>query len=145
MVISIFILVFSVALFLFYLQAVCERILLREFADPLSEPIIEANSLAFPAIRKLLEQSGTPAECSGLRESLKADCWALVHLLKHAFNRSGRLTSSERLLTLYFRALSAVANVAQGPALLRMIAVLEYFANVLGERAKSARFGSCAA
>jgi len=142
---SVVILVFSVALFLFYLQAACERVLLREFADPLSEPIIEANALTFPSIRKVLEESGAPVECSGLRASLKADCTALVYLLRHAANRSGRLSSSERLLTLYFRALSAVANVAQKPALLKMIAVLEYFANVLGERAKSARFGACAA
>jgi hypothetical protein len=141
MVSSVLILVFSAATFLFYLQAMCERVLRREFEDPLPDPIVEANALEFPSVRRLLEEPHANLECVRLRKTLERDCAALIHLLKHAANQGGRLSSAERLLTLYFRSLAALTNVGQKPVLLRMIAVLEYFANVLGERVKGARFG----
>jgi hypothetical protein len=140
---SIIVLVFSVALFIFYLQATCERILGRPFEDPLPGPIVEANALEFPSIRAGLMEPNAAIESVRLRAALESDFLALTYLLKHAANQAGRLSSAERLLTLYFRALSALVNLGQKPVLLRMVAVLEYFANVLGERAKCARFGAC--
>jgi len=125
---------------LFYLQATCERILRRQFEDPLSEPIVEANALKFPAIHQVLNGTAPPVDGRRLRALLQSDFGALTYLLRHAANQGGRLTPTERLLALYFRALSRIAILGGRSVLLKMTAVLEYFANVLGERAKSARF-----
>jgi hypothetical protein len=140
MISSVLILVLSAALLLFYLQSTCERILQRSFEDPLPEPIVEANALQYPLVRKGLTAPGLEADCWLARARLESDCRALTHLLKHAANERGSLSSTERLLALYFRALSSIAGIGGRPVLLKMTAVLEYFANVLGERAKSARF-----
>lgn len=142
MIASVFILVFSVALLLFYVQAACERILAREFAYALPDPIVEANSLQFPAIRKALEEANGALDVAQLRAALECDCVALTYLLKNAANKSGRLSPAERMLAVYFRALSSLTNVGKGTVLLKMTDVLQYFTNVLGERVRGARFGS---
>lgn len=142
MIVSVFILAFSAALFLFYLQATCEKILAREFAYALPDPIVEANSLQFPAVRKALEGANGTPDLGQLRAALECDCIALTYLLKNAANKSGRLSAAERMLTVYFRALSSLTNVGKGTVLLKMTDVLQYFTNVLGERVRGARFGS---
>jgi hypothetical protein len=144
MIVSVFILAFSTALFLFYLQATCERILAREFANALPDPIVEANSLEFPAVRKALEEANGALNLAQLRSALECDCIALTYLLKNAANKTGRLSPAERLLTLYFRALSSLVNVGKGAVLAKMTDVLAYFTNVLGERVRGSRFGSAA-
>ena len=55
-VLSVVILIGSVALFLFYLQQTCERILRREFEREFFHPVVNANRLEFPFIRKALEE-----------------------------------------------------------------------------------------
>jgi len=141
------ILVFSIALFLFYLQAACEKILQQQFEDPLPDPIVEANRLEFPYVRKTLEEFDAPLDYPRFSMHLKCDYLALVYLLKNAANQNRRLTGSERLLVIYFRTLSGalaalhLLNFGERAVLLKMTAVLEYFANVLGERIKRVRFG----
>lgn len=146
--ISVTILVVSAALLLFYLQAACERILWRPFKDPLPEPIVQANRLEFPAIRRALEgHNAAAAEYPLFRVQLKREYLALVYLLRNAANQHRRLSSDERALAIYFRALAGLlavgqlAGLAELPLLLKMTSVLEYFANVLGERVKRVRFG----
>lgn len=143
--------VFSVALFLFYLQATCERILQQRFEDPLPDPIIDANRLEFPYVRKTLEEFDAPLDYPRFSMHLKCDYLALVYLLKNAANDRRRLSGSERMLAMYFRALSGalmafhLLNFGERAVLLKMTAVLEYFANVLGERIKRVRFGQMTA
>src|SRR5215469_5774931 len=140
--ISAFILIGSLALFLFYLQAVCEQILRRRFEDPLPDPIVDANRLEFPFVRKALEEFEAPVDYLRFRVQLKCDYLALTYLLRNAANQHHRLSGSERLLTAYFGALSGLLTVVhflgmvEKPIFLKMTAVLEYFANVLGERIK---------
>jgi len=144
--------VISAALFLFYLQAACERILRRRFEDPLPEPIVNANRLEFPYVRLALEEFDGDVDYPRFRTQLKCDYLALTYLLRNAANRRRRLSGRERLLATYFRALSVLLPVShmvggffEKPILLKMTSVLEYFANVLGERIKRVRFGKLTA
>ena len=145
------ILVASAALFLFYIQAACERILRRRFEDSLPDPIVDANRLEFPFIRKALEEFDGPVDYPRFSMQLKCDYLALIYLLKNAANQHHHLSRHERLLAIYFRALSGtlaglhLVSFAERPVLLKMSSVLEYFANVLGERIKRVRFGRLSA
>jgi hypothetical protein len=145
------ILIGSLALFLFYLQAVCEQVLRRRFEDPLPDPIVEANRLEFPFVRNALKEFDAPVDYTRFRVQLKCDYLALTYLLRNAANRSHRLSRSERLLAAYFGTLSLLLTVVhflgmlEKPIFLKMTAVLEYFANVLGERIKRVRFGNLSA
>ncbi|HEV3275983.1 MAG TPA: hypothetical protein VG860_04130 [Terriglobia bacterium] len=144
---SVTILVISASLFLFYLQAACERILRRPFEDPLPDPIVDANRLEFPFIRRALEEYDAPVDYARFRVQLMCDYLALIYLLRNAANHHRRLSGEERTLAVYFRALSGLlalchlSGLTERPLLLKMTSVLEYFANVLGERIKRVRFG----
>lgn len=144
---SITILVISAALLLFYLQAACEKILRKPFEEPLPDPIVDANRLEFPFIRRALEEYEAPIDYARFRVQLKCDYLALIYLLRNAANQRRRLSGDERTLAIYFRALSGLLAVwhllglGERPLLLKMTSVLEYFANVLGERIKRVRFG----
>ena len=146
MISTMLILVFSMALLIFYLQTACERILRREFEGAFPDPIIEANRLEFPYIRKTLEEFDAPVDYSRFSTHLKCDYLALIYLLKNAANEERRLSRSERVLAVYFRSLSwalagsHLVRFGERAVLLKMTAVLEYFANVLGERIKGIRF-----
>jgi len=151
MVSATLILIGSAALFLFYLQAVCEGILRRRFEDALPDPIVDANRLEFPFIRKALEEFEAPIDYARFRVQLRCDYLALTYLLRNAANQQHRLSHHERLLAAYFGTLSGALTVGhwfhlgEKPLLLKMTDVLEYFANVLGERIKKVRFGNLTA
>lgn len=141
------ILVLAAALLPFYLQATCEKILLREFEDPLPDPIVDANRLEFPYVRQTLEEFDAPLDYPRFSMHLKCDYLALIYLLKNAANQKRRLSRSERALAIYFRVLSGtlfllhLMKFGERAVLLKMTAVLEYFANVLGDRIKRVPFG----
>jgi hypothetical protein len=145
------ILIFSAAVFLFSLQAACEEILRRRFEDALPDPIVDANRLEFPFVRRALQEFEAPVDYARFRVQLKCDYLALIYLLRNAANQRHRLSRHERLLAAYFGTLSGVLTLAhwlraaEKPILLKMTAVLEYFANVLGERIKHVRFGNLTA
>lgn len=151
MVSATLILIGSAALFLFYLQAMCEEILRRPFEDPLPDPIVDANRLEFPFVRRALEEFEAPVDYARFRVQLKCDYLALIYLLRNAANQRHRLSRHEQLLAAYFGTLSGALTlvhwlrVREKPILLKMTAVLEYFANVLGERIKQVRFGNLTA
>ena len=145
------ILIISTALFVFYLQIACQRILRRKFDREYSLPIVNANRLEFPAIRKGLEEFDTPLDYPRARVMLKCDYLVLTYLLKNAANVTQRYTREERLLIVYFRAslLSLGARhllrLKEKPAALKLTAVLEYFANVVGQRVDLVRFANLSA
>jgi hypothetical protein len=145
------ILMISTGLFFFYLQAVCLKILRRQFAKEFSQSIVNANRLEFPSVRKAIEDFGSPLDYSRLTLTLKCDFLALTYLLKNAANIHQRYSYEERLLILYFRLAFASLimchwlKVREAPVVLRLIAILEYFANVVGERVNTVRFGNLTA
>ena len=145
------ILMLSTGLFFFYLQAVCQKVLRRRFAQQFSQAIVNANSLEFPSVRKALGEFGVPVEYPRLMMTLRCDFLALTYLLKNAANVNQRYSYEERLLIVYFKLVfvSLVTRhwlrLRETPAALKLTAILEYFANVVGERVNTVRFGNLTA
>src|SRR5208283_988226 len=101
------ILIVSTGLFFFYLQAVCQKILRRQFAQEFFQTIVNANRLEFPSVRKAIEDFDSPVEYPRLTLTLKCDFLALTYLLKNAANINQRYSFEERLLIVYFRVVFA--------------------------------------
>jgi hypothetical protein len=145
------ILILSTGLFFFYLQALCQKILRRQFTQAFSQSIVNANRLEFPSVRKAIEDLGSPIEYPRLTLTLKCDFLALTYLLKNAANVNQRYNYEERLLIVYFKVVfaSLVARhwlkLREASPALKLTAILEYFANVVGERVNTVRFGNLTA
>jgi hypothetical protein len=83
--------------------------------------------------------------------TLKCDFLALTYLLKNAANVNQRYSYEERLLILYFKLVftSLITRhwlkMRETPAALKLTTILEYFANVVGERVNTVRFGNLTA
>jgi hypothetical protein len=148
MFIAALVLILSTSLFFFYLQAACQKILRRQFAQAFWQVIVKANGLEFPSVRKAFEGLGVPVDYPRLMMTLKCDFLALTYLVKNAANVNRRYTYDERLLILYFKLVyvSLVTHhwlrLREAPDALELTAILEYLANVLGERVNTFRFGN---
>ena len=148
MVLAWLILILSMAMFFFYFQITCQKILRRQFDREYFRTVVNANRLEFLALRKSLEGFGAPVEYSRLREMLKCDYLALTYLLKNATNVKQRYSNKERLLMVYFRwlflslAARRLMRFGEKQAILRLTSILQYFANVIGQRANTVRFGN---
>jgi hypothetical protein len=146
-----FVLILSAALFFFYLHVICQKILRRQFDREYFESIVNANRLEFPSLRKSLEGLGAPVDYPRLRMMLKCDFLALTYLLKNAANVNQRYSNEEQLLILYCRwqflslAVRRLLKVGEKKAILRVTSVLQYFANVVGQRVNTVRFGNLTA
>ncbi len=151
MFMAIVILIISTALLMFYLQATCQRILRREFDQEFFHAVVNANRLEFPFVRKALEEFDVPVDYPRFRMQLKCDFLALTYLLKNACNARRRFSYEERLLKMYFRTVLLALIIAHAlglnerAAVLKLTSILEYFANVLGERVNTVRFGDMTA
>ena len=145
------ILILSTALFFFYFQATCQKILRRQFEAEYFQVIVKANRLEFPSVQKSLDESDAPLDYQRLRTMLECDFLALVYLLKNAANVHQRYSYEEWLLMVYFRVVFFLLTVRhllklkEGAAVLRLTAVLQYFANVVGQRVNTVRFGNLTA
>jgi hypothetical protein len=148
MIFAALILILSMALFFFYLQVTCQKILCRRFDREYFHSIVNANRLEFPSLQKSLEEFGAPIDYPRLRMMLKCDFLALTYLLKNAANLNQRYSSEERLLILYFRwqflslAVRRLLKVGEKKVILRLTSILQYFANVVGQRVNAVRFGN---
>ena len=151
MVLTALILILSTAFFFFYWQATCQRILRQEFDREYFLAIVNASRLEFPAVRRTLGEFNAPLDYPRLRMMLKCDFLALTYLLKNAVNVSQRYSREERLLMFYFRLVFASLitrhwlRVGEKPAILKLTAILQYFANVVGQRVDSVRFANLTA
>ncbi|MGO8790097.1 MAG: hypothetical protein ACLQVL_22305 [Terriglobia bacterium] len=147
MFVAVLILMVSTGLFFFYFQVACQNILRQRYSQEYFRTIANANCLEFPLVRKAIEDSGAPVEFSRLKMALKCDFLALTYLLKNAANVNQRYTRDERLLILYFRVqfVCLVARhwlrLGESSAALTLTVILQYFANVVGERITKVRFG----
>jgi hypothetical protein len=151
MIMAIVILIFSSALLMFFLQWACQTILRREFGHEFFHSVVNANRLEFPFVRKALEEFNVPVDYERFRMQLKCDFLALTYLLKNACNTRRQFSKEERYLRMYFRAVFFVLMIMhklglnERAAILKLTAILEYFANVLGERVHTIRFGDMTA
>ncbi len=151
MVLATMILITSTALLFYYLQSACEKVLQREFVHEFFHAIVNANRLEFPFVRQAIEEFNAPLDYEQFRMQLKCDFLALTYLLKNAANEKQRLSRDERMLTVYFQFLSFILSifhwfgVGEKSFFLRLISILQYFGNVLGERVSKVRFGNITA
>jgi hypothetical protein len=140
MIMATLILILSTGLFFFYIQGVCQKILRRQFAQQFSQMIVNVNGFEYPSVRKALEGFRVPVEYPRLMMTLRCEFQALTYLVKNAANANHRHTYKDRLLIVYFKLVlvSLVTRhwlkLQETPAALKLMAILEYFANVVGER-----------
>jgi len=151
MIVAALILILSTAMFFFYFQVTCQRILRRQFDREYFRSIANANRLEFPSLQESVKVLGAAVDYPRLRMVLKCDFLALTYLLKNAANVSQRYSRDERLLVLYFRylflllSLRRLLRVRENKAILKLTYVLQYFANVIGQRVNAVTFGCLAA
>jgi hypothetical protein len=151
MLLAALILILSTAMFFFYFQAVCQRILHHEFDRDYFLPIVNANRLEFPSVRKVMEEFGAPLEYSRFRMMLKCDYLALTYLLKNAGNQTRRYSFEDRLLMAYFRlsffslSFRHIFRLSERKIVLRLTNILEYFGNTVGRRVALAKIGDISA
>lgn len=146
MYVAALILVLSVALFFFYFQTICQRILATEFDRDYFLAIVNANRLEFPSVRKAVEEFDTPVDFARFSMMLKCDFLALTYLLKNAGNAKHRYTSQDRLLILYFQGaylwlhIGHLLRLDERSPVLLLTRILQYFGNVVGRRVNSLGF-----
>ena len=148
MIVSWLILALSVAMLFFYFQATCQRILRRQFDQAYFQSIAKVIRLEFPSLRKSLAEVGTTVDYSRLSRAVKCDFLALTHLLKNTADLKQFYSREQRLLILYFRiqflslAVRRLLGVGERKAALRLTSVLQYFANVIGQRLYADEFAN---
>lgn len=139
MIMPVLILVFSTALFFFYLQTICERALQREFSHPYFRDIMQAIQLEYPGLRHNLA-ANISLDYSQLRLALECDFTTLSYLLKNSERGRRNVSWQETVLLLYFRFLlfwlpvRCALKLHEREAALKLTAMVEYFANLTGEK-----------
>lgn len=145
------ILILSTAMFFFYFQIICQKILSRKFEQEYFLSIVNANRLEFPSVRKSVEEFDEPVDYARVRMMLKCDFLALIYLLKNAANVNQQYSREERLLIVYSRmmffsmVMRHLLRLREKPPILKLTAILQYFANVVGQRVNLVRFGNLTA
>lgn len=146
MIVAALILTLSVAMFFFYIQTICLKILRQEFDRDYFLPIVNANRLEFPSVRKAVEEFDAPIDYARFCMMLKCDYLALSYLLKNAANESHRYSTQDRLLILYFHLTYFMLRLRHflrfdvKTPFLRLTSILQFFGNVVGLRVSSTHF-----
>ena len=151
MILAWLILILSMAMVFFYFQTTCQKILRRQFEGEPFKSITNVIRLEFPSLRRSLEVFGAPVDYHRLCRMLQCDFLALTYLLKNGANLKRHYSNEELLLTLYFRwqllslAVRSQLKAGEKKSALRLTSVLEYFANVVGQRMNTVGCGNSAA
>ncbi len=144
------ILIISAALFMFYLQTVCEKVLKHEFAHSYAGFLVHTASLEFLAVRNKLAATEGDFDFARMTTALECDYQVEISLLQQ-FKSDGLDHKIENwLLRCYFRALS----FSMGPCralgfsgkstLLKLTDILQYFSNTIGQQMSLARAAALA-
>lgn len=140
MVLAALILILSTAMLFYYFQVTCQGILRRQFNPEYFQAVARANFLEFPSLPKLLEGAGVRPTYPTVWRMLERDFHWLTYLLKYATNVDLSYSNSERCLILYYRwhflswAVRHVMRAEEITAIEKLTSILQYFANVVGER-----------
>jgi hypothetical protein len=135
-------------MFFFYFQGTCQKILRRQFGHEYFRSVVDAHRLEFLAVQRSLDEASLAIDYARVRRALTCDFLALTHLLSNVANEKQSYSKAERLLILYFRwqllslAVRCLLKVGEKKATLRLTSVLQYFANVVGQRVNTVGFGS---
>lgn len=139
MVCSVGILILSTALFLFYVQALCEKILRREFSRAYFQDVLNALDLEFPRLRKAILDNAEVTR-SQVQLALKSDYFTLTYLMKNGNPTQRTFSRHEKLLMMYFRVLLLMLplrysfHFGERQAVIKLTGILYHFANLVGER-----------
>lgn len=139
MITSVAILVFSTALFTFYIQTLCEQVLGREFGRAYFQDVLNALDLEFPRLQQAL-MADAPMSYSQARLALQCDYFTLKYLVRNGSPEHRHFSWHERLLIAYFRLLLLLLPVRyafhlrEKQATVKLTVILRYFANLVGER-----------
>lgn len=139
MISSIVILVFSTALFIFYIQTLCEKVLRREFSRAYFQDVLNAIDLEFPRLRQAVA-AGVNVTYPQIRLALKSDYFTLKYLLKNGNPKQRHFSWHEKLLIGYFRVLFLMLPVRyrfhfrESQGVIKLTVILHHFANLVGER-----------
>lgn len=143
MLCSIGILVLSTALFLFYVQTLCEKILRREFSRAYFQDVLNALDLEFPRLRKAILDNADVSR-SQAQLALKSDYLTLTYLMKNGNPKRRTFSRHEKVLITYFRVLLLILplryafHFGERQAVVKLTRILHHFANLVGERVLSA-------
>ena len=139
MVMSVVALAVCAALFLFYIQALCQKILRQEFSHPYFREIVEILHLEYSRLRDSYA-SGSPGDYRDARLALKCDFFALKYLLRNGVPERRHLSRREKILTLYFRLMffslpiRHALNFREKEGMLELASTLQFLANSVGEK-----------
>jgi hypothetical protein len=145
MIAAVLILVLSSAMCCFYFRVTCQEILHRRFEREYFYAIASANLLGFQSLGFSPEGLAATFDYAELRQTLHCDYRRLTFLLKNATNIDLCYSTAERFLMVYFRwhffswAMRHLLKIEERRAILRLISVLQYFANVIGRRVELCR------
>jgi len=153
MLVSLFILLFSLAALVYWLRDTIVTILDSQNATVEAVRLAEANRLEFPLVRQALEASAELGQYGRLAESLRHDFLALTYLLRFAATVNvGRYSREEQLLVVDFHLMRVLYRIGGtfSPrlarfALVEMTAVLEHFAGVMSRRMSNFAFDAMGA
>jgi hypothetical protein len=143
MVYSIGILLFSTALFIFYIQTLCEKILRREFIRPYFQDVLNAIDLEFPRLREAILNNADIGYAQ-IKLAIKSDYFTLTYLMKKGNPKQSQFSWHERLLIGYFRILLLILPIRyafhfhERNAVIKLTTILHHFTNLVGERVISA-------
>jgi len=145
MISSIFILIFSGILFVYWFRYTCLLMLRAKTPEDYAARVVEANQLSYPSVELRLGEDGWAQELGQLLYSLKRDYRVLSYLLKHAASVDvGGSTLEQRMLMIDFKIMQWWCRLSQyfSPELSRaavqeMAQVLHNLANAMGERVAS--------
>ncbi len=145
MISSIFILVFSVVLFVYWFRYTCVLMLRSKSPRDYAARVVEANQLSYPSVELRLSEEGWDNEMGQLLFSLKRDYRLLSYLLQHGADINvGGSTLEQRMLMIDFKIMQVwcmvsrcLSPVLSRAALREMAQVLDNFANAMGERVAS--------
>ncbi len=143
MISSIAILTLSTALFLFYVQTLCEKILRREFSQAYFKDVLGVIDLEFPRLREALS-ANAPMSYSQIRLALKCDFLTLRYLVENGNPKRRSLSWQEKTLVGYFHLLLLILPIRyafhfrERQSAMKITVILYHFANLVGERVAAA-------
>lgn len=143
MIASIFVLIVSTALFVYWFRYSCLLILSARTARDHTKDVAVANGLAFLDARdRLAAAEPDNSLLNDVHKALDQDFRLVTYLLRHAGPREPGALSLEhlvlridyRMMCLWYRAIRPLSGSMARSALLEMTSVIGYLANAMGER-----------
>lgn len=143
MLFAVIVLIVSTALFFFYVQSTCERVLREQFDQDYFPAIVRVCRLEFPSLRLASERRDLPVEYASVCAKLRVD-FTLLSSLKDTAHLNAHSRLGERLLGAYFYgilfALPLLRAAGVGKRAIRKLTeILQYFSNAAGEQLRSAQ------